>query len=77
MGMKDWPHKRGRLRALLFAMGPHWIACHGCERFRRLGLTAATKDRPFDPCPFVCSRCGRRAAIVGDIKQCSGYELIE
>lgn len=34
-----------------------------CERYAPLSAEREDFDRPYEPCPFVCSRCGARAEI--------------
>jgi len=59
MGMKNWPHRPGTCRALIFAFGPQVVVCHGCRRVTDMPAL----DVPFAPCPFVCGRCGERGTI--------------
>lgn len=63
MGMKKWDHPRGTLRALVFGMGRQLVVCHSCRRFKPMVIPPGQQDRPFDPCPFRCSRCGQRAKL--------------
>jgi hypothetical protein len=63
-----WPHRPGTLRALLTILkGACFVICRRCERYAPLSAEREDLDRPADPCPFVCSRCGARAEIVMDV----------
>lgn len=60
MGMKRWDHAPGTCRALAWGMGPQIVVCHPCRRY----VPMPAVERPFDPCPFVCSACGTRGQII-------------
>ncbi len=60
-----WPHRPGTLRALLTILkGACFVICRTCERYAPLSAEREDLDRPYEPCPFVCSQCGARAEIV-------------
>jgi hypothetical protein len=59
MGMKNWPHAPGTCRAVNWALGPHIIVCRPCRRY----TTMPPLDVPYEPCPFVCARCGTRGEL--------------
>jgi len=69
MGMKHWPHRPGTCRALIFAFGPQVVVCDPCQRV----IEMPPLDVPFDPCPFVCFRCGTRGAIRDAAEAPRGY----
>lgn len=59
-----WPHRPGTLRALQTILkGACYIVCRTCERYAPLSAEREDLDRSYEPCPFVCSRCGSRAEI--------------
>ena len=63
-----WPHRPGTLRALLTILkGPWYVICRPCQRYAPMPVERQDLDRPYEPCPFVCSRCGARAEIVSDV----------
>ena len=69
-----WRHRPGTLRALLTILkGTCYIVCRTCERYALLSADHEDLDRPYEPCPFVCSRCGVRADIVMEAPR--GYTL--
>lgn len=63
-----WPHRLGTLGALLTILkGACFVVCRACERYAPLSVEREELDRPYEPCPFVSSRCGVRAEIVMDV----------
>lgn len=62
-----WPHPPGTLRALITILKSCHIICRPCQRYAPLSAEREDLDRPYEPCPFVCSRCGTRAEIVTDV----------
>lgn len=69
-----WPHRPGTLRALITILkGSCHIICRACQRYAPLSADREDLDRPYEPCPFVCSRCGARAEIVLDVP--AGFTL--
>ena len=69
MGMKNWPHALGTCRALVWAHGAQIVVCHRCRRFTAMPAL----EVPFDPCPFVCARCGARGEIRDAADAPGGY----
>ena len=70
-----WPHRPGTLRALITILkGSCHIICRACRRYAPLSADREDLDRPYEPCPFVCSRCGARAEIVLDVP--AGFTLV-
>ncbi|WP_428673743.1 hypothetical protein [Reyranella sp.] len=57
--MKNWPHRPGTCRAVIWAHGPQVVVCHPCRRYAYMPAL----EVPFDPCPFVCARCRARGEI--------------
>ena len=49
-------HSFGELRRVL---GPLWVRCDTCRRFRRLRVTRALRDRDHRRTRFRCQRCSR------------------
>jgi len=47
--------------------GPFHVVCRPCRRHTPLSPQREDIDHPYEPCPFVCSRCGIRAEIVTDV----------
>lgn len=71
-----WPHRPGTLRALITILkGSCHIICRPCRRYAPLSAEREDLDRKADPCPFRCSQCGARAAIVLDVP--AGFTLSE
>lgn len=71
-----WPHPPGTLRALLTILkGPFHVICRHCQRHAPLEPDREDLDRKYEPCPFVCSRCGARAEIVADVP--TGFALTQ
>jgi hypothetical protein len=60
---------------LTILKGACYVICRTCERYAPLSAEREDLDRPADPCPFVCSRCGARAEIVMDVPR--GFVLTE
>ena len=59
-----WPHRPGTLRALLTTLkGACFVIYRAGERYAPLSAEREDIDRPYEPCPFVCSQCGARAEI--------------
>lgn len=71
MGMKNWPHAPGTCRALVWAHGAQIIVCHPCRRHTAMPAL----EVPFDPCPFICARCGSRGEIKDEVDAPAGDEL--
>jgi|GEM_PF-2052681 len=71
-----WPHRPGTLRALITILkGPWHVICPPCRRFAPMEVHRDDLDRPYEPCPFVCSRCGVRAEIEQEVPK--GFALTE
>ena len=68
-----WPHRPGTLRALMTILKSCHIVCRPCRRHSPLSAEREGLDRPYDPCPLVCSRCGARAEIVMEVP--AGFAL--
>lgn len=73
MGMKRWNHPPGTLRAVVAVFGPQIVVCDPCRRFAPMTVPDGNLDRAFDPCPFRCSRCGRRGALRDAKNPPAGY----
>ena len=68
-----WRHRPGTLRALITILKSCHVICRPCARYKPLSAEREDLDRPCEPCPFVCSRCGARAEIVMDVPR--GFAL--
>lgn len=69
MGIKNWPHRPGTCRAAIWAHGPQIVVCDPCRRY----VALPPLEVPFDPCPFVCVRCGARGTIRDAAEAPDGY----
>ncbi len=69
MTTRQWPHQPGTCRAAIAVHGPQIIVCHPCRRYTMMPAL----EVPFDPCPFVCARCGTRGKIKDSADAPAGY----
>ena len=54
------PYKRYSFAELRAVIGPLWVRCDSCRRFRSLRITRALRDRDYRTTRFTCRRCGRQ-----------------
>lgn len=52
------PYKLHSFAELRAVMGPLWVRCDSCRRFRHLRVTRALRDRDYRTTRFKCERCG-------------------
>jgi transposase-like protein len=60
------PYKLHTFAELRAVLGPLWVRCDSCRRFRGLRITKALRDRDYRFTRFKCQRCGHQGACTDE-----------